>query len=118
MNKTITWGLVIVVLAAAVYFLGFANNTTSSVVMNMTSKGYSPQNITIKQGESIVFRNNDSEDLWPASNIHPTHEIYSEFDPKKPVPAGQSWTFQFNKKGVWRYHDHLYPGVTGSITVQ
>ncbi|MEK7649464.1 MAG: cupredoxin domain-containing protein [Patescibacteria group bacterium] len=85
----------------------------------MKDKVYTPKNLRIKVGERITFINEDaSEVYWPASNIHPTHEIYSEFDPQKPVPTGSSWSFVFNKKGEWRYHDHLFPEITGSIVVE
>lgn len=86
--------------------------------IHMDKNGFTPAEITIKKGQKIVFENKDSKDRWPASNIHPTHEIYSEFDPKKPVPPGGSWTFVFDKPGIWRMHDHLLPQQTGRITVE
>ena len=79
---------------------------------------YEPSNVTISRGTSIVFKNVGTRDRWPASDIHPTHGIYSEFDPRQPLPPGDSWTFRFDKTGVWRWHDHLEPSLVGTITVE
>jgi plastocyanin len=108
------------VLAAAVYFLlaSDTNQSGAKTIISMTDEGYSPSTVTIKQGETIVFENNSSMDNWPASNIHPTHEIYSEFDPKRPIASGDSWSFTFDQAGIWRFHDHLTPSFVGTITVE
>jgi plastocyanin len=87
-------------------------------IIEMSESGFSPSEITINQGDSVVFKNTGQSDRWPASNIHPTHTIYSEFDSKKPVSSGQGWQFTFKKAGIWQFHDHLDPKMTGTITVQ
>lgn len=56
--------------------------------------------------------------FWPASNPHPTHEVYPEFDPRRPIEADSSWSFRFDKSGEWRYHDHLAPLFEGKIVVR
>ena len=83
----------------------------------MLADRYEPSNLTIKKGERIKFINDDNEDHWPASDNHPSHEIYSAFDPRRPLIAGTEWEFTFNEIGDWEYHDHLYPGIRGRITV-
>lgn len=80
--------------------------------------GFKPSVTEIKKGDTVTFENQDSLDHWPASNIHPTHLIYPEFDPKKAVNPGKSWSFKFDKAGTWRYHDHLFPDRTGVVKVQ
>lgn len=84
----------------------------------MKDSGYEPSKITVPAGTEVVFINRGTKNHWPASNIHPTHQIYPEFDPKKAVAPGESWSFIFGKPGIWRLHDHLYPNITGAITVQ
>lgn len=79
---------------------------------------YTPSDIEIKRCTKVTFINNDTVDHWPASDLHPTHGIYPEFDPKKEIKPGQSWSFVFNKAGPWKFHDHLYPTIYGTITVQ
>ena len=86
-------------------------------IIHITKNGFEPQSLTINLGDTVTFENTDSEDHWPASNIHPTHEIYPEFDPKKPIKPGESWEFKFEKTGEWRLHDHLRPQLNGKIKV-
>lgn len=89
----------------------------SSVVVIMNSQGFDPQVLTIRKGATVVFKNSDTQDRWPASDFHPTHGIYPEFDPQANVAAGSSWSFTFTQTGTWRYHDHLVPSFTGIVKV-
>lgn len=91
--------------------------TTSDVTIEISADGYKPKEVKIKKGTKVIFKNLGQDLHWPASNIHPTHTIYPEFDPQKPIKKGESWEFVFEKNGVWRYHDHLIPTLTGSVTV-
>ena len=96
----------------------FAHQTAKEVTVYMENlESYKPRDLNINKGDMVIFVNTDKNDHWPASNIHPTHGIYSEFDPKKPIPTGQNWKFTFDKEGIWQYHDHLYPNIKGKITV-
>ena len=81
-------------------------------------KAFSPATLDIKNGDIVVFKNNSDKNFWPASGPHPQHTGYPEFDPKKPVAAGQSWQFKFAKTGAWGFHDHLNSSAFGKITVQ
>lgn len=81
-------------------------------------KAYAPSQMTIKNGDVVIFKNESDEDFWPASGPHPTHTVYPEFDPRKPVAAGQTWKFKFTRVGSWSYHDHLNPSAFGKITVE
>jgi len=83
----------------------------------MKNQSYNPETLTIQRCTKVVFKNQDNVSYWPASNLHPTHGIYPEFDPKQPVEAGQEWSFVFEKKGNWKYHDHLAPSIRGVINV-
>lgn len=81
-------------------------------------KAFSPANLDIKNGDIVVFKNESDKNFWPASGPHPQHTNYPEFDPKKPVAAGQTWQFKFAKTGAWGFHDHLTPNAFGKITVK
>lgn len=87
-------------------------------VVKITDNGYDPNEITIPLNGRITFINEGKESHWPASNIHPTHGIYPEFDPKQPIKPGGLWEFRFNKVGSWKYHDHLTPFIRGTIVVK
>jgi hypothetical protein len=66
----------------------------------------------------VYFKNSTGADFWPASDLHPTHLIYPEFDPKKPIASGQTWSFVFTKAGTWKYHNHLNPLQTGRVVIE
>lgn len=129
MNKKILLLILVIVLAVSGYFLLGGNKSgnkgdnksdisDNNIVISMTEDGFFPSTINIKQGETVVFKNDGAQDHWPASAIHPTHLVYPEFDSKKSVASGDSWSFAFTKKGSWRYHDHLNPTFTGTINVE
>ena len=94
--------------------------------IEITSSGFSPSSLTIKQGDTVAFVNKDSAPHWTASAFHPTHSAYPEsggcigstFDACKGLSQGESWSFTFNEVGEWKYHDHLSSGDTGTIIVE
>jgi plastocyanin len=89
-----------------------------TVTISMDGQTFTPDPITVSQGTNVCWVNKDSADHWPASNIHPTHEIYPAFDPKKGVASGETWCFVFGKFGIWKYHDHLSPNLVGTVNVE
>ncbi len=90
---------------------------TKTVTINMTASGFSPANVTIKKGDSVVFKNTDSNPHWPASAPHPTHTALPGFDALKGIAAGASYSYTFTKVGAWGYHDHLNSSLFGKVTV-
>lgn len=80
--------------------------------------GFDPEELTITAGDTIVFSTTRDTHFWPASNLHPTHDIYPAFDPEEPISADATWSFTFEERGIWRMHDHLAPYFTGVITVE
>lgn len=101
---------------------GGTNPTTQTspqtYTVTYTSSGFTPSTITIKAGDTIIFKNNSNKDVWPASDPHPTHTDYPGFDPGQAIPPGGQWSFKFTKVGTWGYHNHLQPGQTGTVVVQ
>jgi plastocyanin len=89
-----------------------------AATVQMFDDRFEPKTLTVKKGETVKFTNSGSKPRWPASNIHPSHEIYPEFDPRRSVEPGSSWEFRFDQAGTWRYHDHISPGISGTITVE
>ncbi|MDP1709596.1 MAG: hypothetical protein Q8L21_01785 [Candidatus Komeilibacteria bacterium] len=94
--------------------------------------GYTPKSVTIAKGESVTFKNNSGIKFWPASAMHPTHQVYpgsdiakcgtSEepklFDSCRGLDTGATWTFKFDEIGTWNYHDHLSPEFFGKVVVE
>ena len=65
----------------------------NSFTIQMNPDGFEPKKLDIKKGDGVCWINKDNDARWPASNIHPTHEIYPEFDSIGPVPIGEIWCF-------------------------
>ena len=72
-------------------------------VIEMVPGGFLPSEITIDVNSSVIFINKDSQPRWPASNVHPAHDLYPEFDPRKNIDPGQSWAFKPKKVGEWNF---------------
>jgi len=106
--------------------------TITSNVIEITSSGFTPSELTISKGETVTWINKDTEEHLPASAIHPTHTVYpgsgiekcgtSEekmiFDACRGLAPGESWSFTFNEIGTWGYHDHLNVDFKGKIIVE
>ncbi|MBL7045939.1 MAG: cupredoxin domain-containing protein [Parcubacteria group bacterium] len=90
----------------------------ADVVVTMDEEGFNPSGIDIEVGQTVKWQNDGDTRYWPASNLHPTHEIYSEFDPHKPIGKGESWSFTFKEVGEWEYHNHLNPSTEGVVRVK
>jgi len=103
-------------LILSLFFPQTASAHSEVQVIEMTKDGFEPQSVTIDENATVIFLNRDDTPRYPASNPHPTHDLYPEFDPKKPIEPGDSWPFR-PKIGVWKYHDHFFPHMRGVITV-
>jgi plastocyanin len=88
-----------------------------SATVHMTDDGYSPQVLKIKQGQTVEFVNDSSQDYWPASDPHPIHTDYPGFDALKAIHPGQSWKFMFNRVGRYGYHNHLNPETHAYVVI-
>lgn len=98
--------------------LSIQASPTKDLTVKITEDGFTPKEALVKYGQTVTFENKDSKNRWPASNDHPQHTLYNEFDPLEPVKPRESWTFKFEKPGTWKYHDHLHPHQKGTIIVE
>lgn len=89
-------------------------------IVELRAEGFSPAELTVEEGDTVEFINRSSPTkfFWPASDFHPTHGIYPEFDPREPIPQNRTWKFTFTRASSWGYHDHVAPYFTGRITVR
>lgn len=83
----------------------------------LTKDGFSPKELTINKGDTVVFSTTAKREFWPASNLHPSHDLYPAFDPQLPIEADKTWSFTFDKAGTWQFHDHMAPMFRGKIVV-
>jgi len=107
------------------------NDDLTENTIEITSNGFSPKELTINQGDTVTWINKDTNEHWPASAMHPTHEVYPGssitkcgtdeqdliFDSCKGLKQDEEWSFTFDEKGTWNYHDHLVSGLYGKIIV-
>lgn len=87
-------------------------------MIQITEEGFHPSDITVSSGTTVRFENQDTVAHWPASGVHPTHQICPGFDAGKPIEPGASYSFAFQKKKTCPLHDHLKPSLRGSVTVE
>lgn len=139
MNSKTVIGVVVVllVLAGGYYFLQLQSvqkepsatkNTPASQspiapveeekVIEITSAGFSPASITVSVGTTVRFVNKDFQLHWPASGVHPTHQVCAGLDALRPVNPEESYSFKFSVAKTCPIHDHLNPVTKGSIVVQ
>ena len=104
----------------------------SQNVITYTNAGYSPNTLTIKLGETVTWKNESPSGMWTASAMHPSHIVYAgtslqehcpdtageSFDACTSTQPGDSWSFTFNKKGTWKYHNHVNASHFGTIIVE
>ncbi|PCI27495.1 hypothetical protein COB55_05695 [Candidatus Wolfebacteria bacterium] len=89
-----------------------------STLITYTNEGFSPKEITVEQGQTVTFLNESNKGMWVASDVHPSHEIFPEFDAKTAIDAGSSYEFTFETVGPWAYHNHFGPGDIGVVVVK
>lgn len=95
-----------------------AKVTPKEVVVKYTDTGFVPKTVTINKGDTVKFVSEASRTMWPASDVHPTHLLYPEFDAKARLMTGQSYSFTFSKVGTWGYHNHTNANFTGTVVVK
>lgn len=100
--------------------------------VTITETGFVPKTFTIKQGDSVTWTNTRTGASWPASALHPSHDVYPGsgiskcgtdeerdiFDACEGLREGESYTFTFNEVGSWNYHDHLITSFSGRVVVE
>jgi plastocyanin len=118
--------IIIIVAGAIIIVVGFVcynfrsqfYGTSQEFTVTLGENGFEPETLIISKGDTVIFRTTRDKTFWPASDLHPTHGIYSEFDPREPIDSRESWSFRFTKKGTWKYHDHLFSAYRGIIVVE
>jgi plastocyanin len=85
-----------------------------TATVQITSAGFVPETITIKESESITWVNTDNG----------LHQVAADpklegFATEKSLDQHQSITFTFDKKGTYTYHDPLHPNqVKATVIVE
>lgn len=105
-----------------------AGAASGTVTVTLTAGGFVPSSVTVKKGERVMWVNQTSAGMWVASGVHPAHTVYSGTSLSEHCPdtagiafdecgAVNAYTFVFQKIGMWRYHNHMDAGETGTVVV-
>lgn len=113
---------------AVIAFFVFTSRATFSneeIIVLMDESGYKPNFLTVPMGTKVTWLNIGANPKWPASNFHPTHDLYpekkgcigSKFDACRALGVNEKFSFVFKRRGSWGVHDHLFPGITMTVSV-
>lgn len=100
----------------------------TSATITYNGSTFSPQEVTIKKGGTVTWKNTSGGNMWVASAQHPTHTVYSGTSRTEHCPdtsgtafdqcvGGGDYSFTFTKTGTWGYHDHLNASLFGKVNV-
>jgi len=109
--------ILVLIISFVLYEKGFLFTSKTHTIL-LTNDGFEPNTLFIKKGDTVTFQTTRLEPFWPASDLHPAHDAYPEFDSQRPLNQNESWQFKFEKKGNWGLHDHLNSFSRGKIHVQ
>lgn len=82
----------------------------ATVNVSITSTGFVPESITVTQGDTVVWTNNDTTDHTATDD-----ELNWDTDVIEP---GETGSLVFNTVGSFTYSDTVDPTITGTITVE
>ena len=78
--------------------------------INITDKGFQPNNIVIEPSEHVIWHNNDNRPhTVSASDGH-------SFDSAEIAP-GTSFELDLRQKGIYGYYDRLNPELQGELSI-
>lgn len=90
---------------------------TQEYMVGITAEGFSPKEITIKAGSNVTWTNSDKVVHTVNSAVHPTHQVYPPLNLGN-IQPGDKKSLTFPTAGIYKYHDHLNPSLTGQVTVE
>ena len=109
-------GVVVVLIVTVWVVRGMRSGSSGDMqTIVLTDQGFVPRELRIVEGTQVRFITDMRRDFWPASDLHPAHAIYPEFDPKAPLGPDDVWEFTFDRVGTWGMHDHIRSYFTGVI---
>ena len=136
MNKSVTIGVVIVLVIGGGYLLlnkdsvykSSGNSNGSTIVKTNTdvkvaatiiysNNGFSPGTTSVKAGDVVAVSNTSTSDLQMQSNPHPAHTDDTDLNVGL-VSTGKTKNFTVTKTGTFGFHNHLNPSDTAKITIE
>lgn len=98
------------------------NTQTEVTTVKYSDAGFEPKQITVKKGTKVQFTNNAQIPMYVATDPHPAHTDYPEFEmgvvlQRHPEPD-EDFSFTFDKVGTWKYHNHAMPDHVATVVVE
>ncbi len=103
--------------ASAPFISGDVVVVTDARVIVYENNAFSPAELKIKVGDRVIFTNKHVAPIRIASNPHPVHTSFREFD-SDTLASGETYEFTFKTSMTLNYHNHFNPGVGGKIVVE
>jgi len=96
---------------AAVLVLALpASSSAATITVKIGATAFSPKTVTVNQGDSVVWVNNDNVNHQLVAN---NGAFASSI-----LRPNAKFTFMFNAAGTYHYHDALKPSLTGTVVVK
>ncbi|MBI4135127.1 hypothetical protein HY477_00100 [Candidatus Uhrbacteria bacterium] len=87
-------------------------------VIEYRDGAFDPPTLRVLVGTKVTFVNKGTRPVWPASGVHPTHEICPGFDARKGVKSGETYSYVFDRPAECPFHNHLKADERGTIEVK
>lgn len=85
--------------------------------VDYTDKGFTPETIRVKTGQTVTWTNNHAGLLVVASNPHPEHTDEEGLE-SQTIDQDADYSHTFSEPGAYTYHNHLKPEVGGTVVVE
>jgi plastocyanin len=86
-------------------------DVTINIVGDRTNQSYSPSPTTVRMGQTVAWRNNDT-------TTHNANQDNGTFSTGNINAGASSSPITMSTAGTFIYHCTLHPGMVGTITVQ
>lgn len=74
-----------------------------------SNNDYSPNVLHVEVGMTVTWKNNDT--------VFHTVDTHDGILSSEQINPGESWSYTFTQEGVYKYHCHPHPWMTGKIIV-
>lgn len=92
-------------------------DVSGEVVVEYKDGAFNPPTIRVLAGTKVTFVNKGTKPVWPASGVHPTHDICPGFDSLRSIGKGETYSYIFERPAECPYHNHVSPGERGTVEV-
>ena len=113
---------ILAVVAGSLLFVGAAA-PLQDVKVEITDKGFQPQQAEVWAGQTVIWMNNDKKEHTvtaraPAAPDQDEKEQGKPMFDSGPIKPGGSFSHKFDKAGTYAYVCTLHKGMSGTVVVK